>query len=223
MNDQVVALVSGGMDSVVMAYALANEHRLARLVAVDYGQRHRREMTCARLTAVRLGVPLAVLDLHFMAKLLPGSALTDPSMTPPPARYDDPVQRATIVPNRNMILLSLAAGVALAHNLDGVAIGAHAGDYAIYPDCRTAFFEAFAEAVRVGDGGRPDFKVETPFIGIDKGAIARLGLALGVPFGETWTCYMGSERPCGECGSCTERAEAFEQAGVPDPLLVGAT
>src|SRR6266545_3758570 len=199
-SQHAVAVVSGGMDSVTLAFLLHAEGWRLTIVSFDYGQRHRRELRCAQSAAGRLGAGHHVIDLTAVGTLLGGSALTDGSVTVPEGHYTDVSMRATVVPNRNAILLAVATGVAVAEGASAVAFRAHAGDHPIYPDCRPAFVEVLA-----------------PFIGKTKADIVWLGVQLGVPYAETWSCYVGGEAHCGRCGTCTERREAFMLANVPDP------
>ena len=221
--NHVVAVVSGGLDSVTMAYALAREAERLTLLSVDYGQRHVRELECAALAASRLGAPHEVADLRQVGSLLSGSALTDDTVEVPDGHYTDDSMRATVVPNRNAILLSVATGVAVAAGADAVAFGAHGGDHPIYPDCRPAFVRAFETLARVANEGfvDDDFAVLAPFLEKTKADIVAEGARLGVPFADTWSCYRGHELHCGTCGTCVERREAFDVAGVPDPTVYG--
>jgi len=207
------------MDSVTLAFLLHAEGWRLTIVSFDYGQRHRRELRCAQSAAGRLGAGHHVIDLTAVGTLLGGSALTDGSVTVPEGHYTDVSMRATVVPNRNAILLAVATGVAVAEGASAVAFGAHAGDHPIYPDCRPAFVEAFAAMAQVANEGflMPGFQVLAPFIGKTKADIVWLGVQLGVPYAETWSCYVGGEAHCGRCGTCTERREAFMLANVPDP------
>jgi 7-cyano-7-deazaguanine synthase len=125
--------------------------------------------------------------------------------------------KLTVVPNRNMFMLAAAAAVAIARKADRLAYGAHAGDHTIYPDCRPAFVEAMRTAFGLCDWHELDLLA--PYIAWTKGEICKRGTELGVPYEATWTCYVGGDHPCGQCGSCTERAEAFAFAGVVDPLI----
>ena len=218
-SQRVVAVVSGGMDSVTLAFLLHAEGWRLTMVSFDYGQRHRRELGCARAAAGRLGARHHVVDLTAAGALLGGSALTDGAVAVPEGHYTDASMRATVVPNRNAILLAVATGVAVAEGATAVAFGAHTGDHPVYPDCRPVFVEAFAAMARVANEGflAPGFQVLAPFLGKTKADIVRLGVDLEVPYAETWSCYVGGEAHCGRCGTCTERREAFALAGVPDP------
>ena len=214
-----VVTVSGGLDSVTLAHLLAADGLELTLVSFDYGQRHLRELDFARACAERLGAPHHVVDLRSAGALLSGSALTDDAVEVPDGHYTDESMKATVVPNRNAIFLSVAVGLAVASGAEVVAVAVHAGDHPIYPDCRPEFVHAFEKAARVGNEGfgHPAMRVEAPFLHLDKVDIVKRGAALGVPFAETWSCYRGGERHCGRCGTCVERREAFELAGVPDP------
>ncbi len=151
----VVVLASGGLDSTTLAYLLRDMGAKARLLSFDYGQRHARELECARQVAGGLGVPHDVADLRSVGGLLRGSALTDPRVPVPDGHYAAESMRATVVPNRNAVMLDIAVAVAIANGCDAVAFGAHGGDHAIYPDCRPGFVTAFtASAMRRARGLR---------------------------------------------------------------------
>lgn len=221
---RLVCVVSGGLDSVTLAHVLAAEGHELVLVSFDYGQRHVRELEFARRAANRLGATHHVLDLAPLSVALSGSSLTDPDVEVPDGHYAAESMQATVVPNRNAIFLSIAVGLAVAQGADGVAYGAHGGDHFIYPDCRPAFVEAFSRAARLGNEGfvPDDFELLTPFLQATKADIVLAGDRVGVPFAETWSCYRGEEVHCGRCGTCTERIEAFELAGIADPTTYGA-
>lgn len=215
----VVTTLSGGLDSVTLAHSLAAEGCDLVALSFDYGQRHAKEIELAARCADRLGADHHVVDLRSVGALLTGSALTDPTVEVPEGHYTDASMAATVVPNRNAIMLSVAVGVAVARGAEAVATAVHAGDHAIYPDCRPAFIEALEHEARIANEGfiSDGFRVLAPFLHLTKDEIVRRGAALGVPFGETWSCYLGEERHCGRCGTCVERREAFELARVSDP------
>lgn len=225
-----VILCSGGLDSVVMAHLYASLWETVELIAVDYGQRHRRELDSARACAKRLGTRIDMVDLSSLRPLLGGSALTDDGIDMPDGHYAADSMRATIVPNRNAILLSVAYAAAISRGADGVAYAAHGGDHHIYPDCRPEFFYAFADMERHVQGIGPDgpgddeqrISLLAPFLYRTKAYIVAEGVRLKVPFAETWSCYRGGERHCGTCGTCVERREAFTVAGVKDPTEYAA-
>lgn len=214
-----IVIASGGLDSTVLAYWLASRSAELTLVSFDYGQRHRVELSCAADIATLLGSPHEVVELSGVGRLLAGSALTDTAVSVPDGYYTDESMRVTVVPNRNAIMLDVAVAIAVARKADAVAFGAHAGDHAIYPDCRPEFVECFTRTARVANEGllAEDFGIVAPFLSLSKADIVHIGAELGVPFGRTWSCYRGEAVHCGTCGTCTERKEAFQQAGTPDP------
>jgi 7-cyano-7-deazaguanine synthase len=215
-----IAVVSGGLDSVTLAHLLDSEGYKLHLLAFNYGQRHLKEIEYARLCARRLGAAFDIMDLSSLGPLLKGSALTD-DIAVPHGHYAAPSMAITIVPNRNAIMLAVAYGVAVAENAEVVAAGMHAGDHPVYPDCRPAFLESFEamQRIAVEGSGYPDLRLHAPFVGSKKTDIVALGARLGVPFEETWSCYEGGDVHCGRCGTCVERREAFELAGVADPTV----
>lgn len=213
-----VAIVSGGLDSVTLAYVLHAQGYDLHLLSFDYGQRHKKELDYAILCAERLGASYDIVDLSGLAKLLTGSALTD-DIPVPDGHYAAPTMAITVVPNRNAIMLSIAYGAAVAQKAELVAIGVHGGDHFIYPDCRPGFIAAFDQMEKLATEGFADEKLHlsAPFLHLGKHNIVEQGAKLGVPYAETWSCYKGGEQHCGVCGTCYERREAFELAGVPDP------
>jgi 7-cyano-7-deazaguanine synthase len=217
----IVVTVSGGLDSVTLAHTLAAEGHDLVCLSFDYGQRHAKEVDFARLCAARLDADHHVVDLRSVGALLAGSALTDETVAVPEGHYTDASMAVTVVPNRNAIMLAIAVGVATARRASAVATAVHAGDHAVYPDCRPAFIEAAEREARVANEGflADDFRVLAPFVELTKADIVRRGVTVGVPFAETWSCYVGGERHCGRCGTCVERREAFELAGFDDPTV----
>lgn len=215
-----VVIVSGGMDSVTLAYLLGAEGYGLHLLSVDYGQRHKKEIDFARRCAERLDARFDVVDISGVGRLLSGSALTD-DIEVPHGHYAEETMAATVVPNRNAIMLSVAYGAAVADGAEVVAAAVHAGDHFVYPDCRPAFVEAFDAMERLATEGfgHVNLRLYAPFVDKTKADIARIGAELGVPYEDTWSCYEGREVHCGLCGTCTERKEAFELAGVPDPTV----
>lgn len=213
---KIVVITSGGMDSTVLLHYLAQEGHELRALAVDYGQRHKCELECAHDQAESLGIPFMVARLDSLAELLPGSSLTSGSVPVPEGHYTADNMKATVVPNRNMILLSVAMGHAIAHKFEAVAYAAHAGDHAIYPDCREEFAVAMNAVAQLCDWS--PLKLVRPFIHRTKADIVDLGSKLHVDFSRTHSCYSGvPEVHCGRCGTCVERAEAFYLSAVPDP------
>lgn len=215
MTDTVVVIYSGGMDSFTLLHlARAQGHKVHALF-FNYGQRHVRELDAARAVCEAEGIPHKVIDIRAMSEVMSGSALTSDAEIPE-GHYEEENMKATVVPNRNMILLSLATGYAVTVNAQAVWYGAHGGDHAIYPDCRPEFVEKMDAVCRVAN--YEPVAVKAPFMTLDKGEILAEGLKLGLDYGQTWTCYNGREKACGQCGSCVERLEAFATHGIEDPL-----
>ncbi|MDG1325324.1 MAG: 7-cyano-7-deazaguanine synthase QueC [Opitutales bacterium] len=210
-----VVLFSGGLDSTVLTYHLLRENAELKLLSIDYGQRHQRELSASTQIALSLGLPHTILKLPMLAELLGGSALTDPSISLPEGHYAEESMKATVVPNRNMILLSLAAGHAISLQFNTVAYAAHAGDHTIYPDCRPEFADALDRTLKLADWS--EITLHRPFVKWSKEDLVRRGRELAVPFEKTWSCYAGGELHCGKCGTCVERKEAFELVGLLDP------
>jgi 7-cyano-7-deazaguanine synthase len=217
--EHAIVIASGGLDSTVLAYWLAARGTLLTMLSFDYGQRHRVELSYAAGIADLLECAHEQVDLSSLRPLLAGSALTDAEALVPDGHYTDESMRATIVPNRNAIMLDVAVAFAVIHQADAVAFGAHAGDHAIYPDCRPQFVERYAQMVRCANEGLlvEGFEILAPFLTQNKTDIVRLGIELGVPFERTWSCYRGNAVHCGTCGTCTERREAFRQNRISDP------
>jgi len=219
MSEKVVAVVSGGLDSTVLVHHLRDLGLEVAMISFDYGQRHRKELGFAKMTATRFGIEHQIVDLTNVTNLISKSVLTDHSRDVPDGHYAEESMRQTVVPNRNAIMLNIAAGWAISLGAKSIATAIHAGDHYIYPDCRPAFRESLTEMLRVANEGFVDrfFTVRAPFVYSTKGDIVKLGDALGVEWSETWSCYKGGEKHCGSCGTCFERREAFAEAGVEDP------
>lgn len=211
-----LAIVSGGLDSVTLAYHLSSLGYDLHLLSFDYGQRHKKELDFAAVCAAALGAKWDVIDLSSVGRLLKGSALTD-DIAVPDGHYAAPSMAVTVVPNRNAIMLAVAFGVAVAEQVERVCIGVHAGDHFIYPDCRPEFVYSFGEMERFANDGGPI--LYAPFLDKSKADIVSIGALLGVPYQNAWSCYKGGEVHCGTCGTCVERKEAFVLAGVTDPTI----
>lgn len=186
----------------------------------DYGQRHRIEIDRASAVAGRYGAEWLCVELD--ASRWGGSALTDASVPVPVDGVEENAIPATYVPARNLIFLAVAMGVAEARDADAVYLGVNALDYSGYPDCRPEFIDSFRQtaalALKRGVEGRP-VDIRTPLIDLSKADIVRLGVDVGAPLELTWSCYLGGDRPCGECDACRLRAKGFAEAGVDDPAL----
>ena len=214
-----VLIYSGGLDSTVLLYQLLAEGHTVKSLSVDYGQRHHKEISCARAICNNLGVEHEAADLKSISGLITASCLTSPDQPVPEGHYADDSMKQTVVPNRNMIMISVAAGWAIANKFDSVSYAAHGGDHAIYPDCREEFAKSLDEALQLADWHK--LSLHRPFVELTKSDIVKLGSELEVPFGRTWSCYRGEELHCGRCGTCMERREAFNLAGVTDPTQYG--
>lgn len=202
-----LALLSGGMDSSTL---LAFSHAEAACF-IDYGQRHIKELESAQAIAEHYQVPLYELSLREFGRSVE-SALTSAGIEVPEGHYAAENMAITVVPNRNAVLLSCAAGIAASKGLGRVLTAVHAGDHAIYPDCREDFINAIDKATHLACGVR----IEAPFVRLDKSDIARLAGQMGVPLEATWSCYKGGAQHCGRCGTCVERIEAIDAAGLVD-------
>ena len=192
-------VLSGGMDSVTMLWEYKDE--IAAAVTFQYGSNHnRREAECARRNCEILGVKWIEIDLTFMARHFK-SSLLEGAEAIPEGNYDDENMRSTVVPFRNGIMLSVAAGLAESMGLKNVMIANHSGDHAIYPDCRPEFISSMGNAISDGTYEHICLK-------------AVHGKKLGVDYRLTYSCYKGGEHHCGKCGTCVERREALEYAGI---------
>ena len=190
------------------------KERIALGISFDYGSNHNaREIPFATMHCERLGIKHIVINLGFMHQYFK-SSLLEGAEAIPEGNYDDENMKSTVVPFRNGIMLSIAAGVAESNGLKYVMMANHGGDHTIYPDCRPEFVSAMSEATRLGT--YPGIEVLAPYTGITKSDIARHGKALGIDYAETWSCYKGGEHHCGKCGTCRERIEALADAGIED-------
>ena len=200
------------MDSITMLYEY--KERIALGISFDYGSNHNaREIPFAAMHCECLGIKHIVINLGFMHQYFK-SSLLEGAEAIPEGNYDDENMKSTVVPFRNGIMLSIAAGVAESNGLKYVMMANHGGDHTIYPDCRPEFVSAMSEATRLGT--YPGIEVLAPYTGITKSDIARHGKALGIDYAETWSCYKGGEHHCGKCGTCRERIEALADAGIED-------
>lgn len=207
MKDSIIIL-SGGIDSTTMLYDY--RERIALAVTFDYGSNHNaKEIPFARYHCEKLGIEHIVIELGFMKRYFESSLLSGADAIPE-GNYDDDNMRSTVVPFRNGIMLSIAAGLAETRGLKYVMMANHAGDHTIYPDCRPQFVEAMSSAIACGTYTATE--LFAPYTDITKTDIVRRGLMMGIEYDKTWSCYKGGDRPCGQCGTCREREEAFTQA-----------
>lgn len=211
----VAVLLSGGLDSTTALHWAHSQHRVVCALAFDYGSNHAaRELACARWQAESLGIPYREIDLRSISAHLQ-SALLSGADAIPAADYAEDNLKQTVVPFRNGIFLSIAAGIAESNGAEGIVIAAHNGDHALYPDCREDFMAAMASAISLGTYAK--LQILRPFISNTKEEITAIGAGLGVDFSHTYSCYCGRERHCGQCATCRERREAFLAIGIPDP------
>lgn len=255
MMKDAVAIFSGGMDSTTLVYNMIDNGYRPHLLSFDYGQRHKKELDYARGTAELLGLRHDIIDLTGITHLISNSALTSqphkplgdsrmdelallgeldkPAIEVPEGHYAEDNMALTVVPNRNMIMLSIACGVAVNEKAKTIGTGVHAGDHYQYPDCRPEFVFAAGQTMMAGNKGFHNFIIEgeeaspeakllgftsealpiyAPFLSSSKADIAFEAMQLGVPFENTWSCYKGFEKHCGRCGTCVERLEAIDEA-----------
>lgn len=214
-----VCLLSGGMDSTTLAYVAKDMGYDIIALHFTYGQRtEAKERECAQAIAGLLGAREFVeISLeHF--KKIGASSLTDESLPVEEYAGEEEGIPSTYVPFRNANLLAIATSLAEARRAEAIFIGVQTGDYPGYPDCRPEFIEAFQRAVDLGTAADPRITLMTPFVRKTKVDIIRTGLALGVPYEETWSCYQNNDRACGVCSSCHYRREAFRDLGLKDPI-----
>ena len=210
-----VVVLSGGMDSTTLLYDVKSQGYEVFAISFLYGQKHSKELEFAKKTCSLLSIPHKIVDISFFGELAT-SALTTPDWDVPEGYYTDSTMKQTIVPNRNMVLLSISAAYAISLGAKKLFYGAHAGDHPIYPDCRKEFVEAMKNALYLAD--YIGLELEAPYVDMKKEDILRRGLELGVDYSLTWSCYKGGQKACGRCGTCTERIEAFKKVGVKDPI-----
>jgi 7-cyano-7-deazaguanine synthase len=212
--EKAVVTFSGGLDSTTLLFWAVRQYEVNALT-FDYGSKHnKREQAAAKEITDRLKIPHVIIKLPFVNKFFKSSLLQS-GREIPEGHYEDSSMRSTVVPFRNGIILSIAAGYAESIEARTVLYAAHAGDHVIYPDCRPEFLKAISEAAHRGT--YLGVEIKDPFIDMTKKEIATLGKELEVPFELTYSCYKGGKVHCGKCGTCVERKEAFQLAGIPDP------
>ena len=225
--EKVLVLCSGGVDSTTLLAMMVQRFGADNVVAlsISYGQKHLREIESAKAVAEYYGVEQRFLDLQSIFADSNCALLSHSDVEVPHESYSEQLDAAdgnlvsTYVPFRNGLFLSSAASLALSLGCTVLAYGAHHDDWAgdAYPDCSQEFVDAMAAAINLGTGG--ELTMEAPFVQWTKAQIVKKGLELGVPYQLTWSCYEGGDKPCGVCGTCIDRAKAFELNGAVDPLL----
>ena len=199
---------SGGLDSTTLLYEY--RERIALALSFHYGSNHNdKELAFAKMHCERLGIPHLIVPLQFIKEHF-HSSLLEGAEAIPEGNYDDENMKSTVVPFRNGIMLSIAAGMAENNHLQYIMLANHAGDHTIYPDCRPEFVEAMNKAVQAGTWNV--VQLLTPYTHLTKADIARRGLQMGINYDETWSCYKGGDKPCGVCGTCREREQALREA-----------
>jgi 7-cyano-7-deazaguanine synthase len=216
MSNKVVVIYSGGMDSFTVLNRALKDGKEIYALSFDYGQRHVKELECASIVCKQLNIHHKVIDISTINQLLAGSSLTD-DIEIPEGHYEAENMKSTIVPNRNMILLSLAVGYAVSVKADQVYYGAHAGDHAIYPDCRPEFVTKMNDVCQIAN--YEAVEIFSPYLNVTKTDILADGIKMNLDYSNTWTCYNGREKACGKCGACQERIEAFVENKVVDPII----
>lgn len=217
MKDSIL-IVSGGMDSITLLYDMQKE--IAMAVSFDYGSKHNaREIPLAKWHCKQLGIPHLVIPLQFMQQYFTSSLLQGGEDIPQ-GEYATENMKSTVVPFRNGIMLSVAVGLAESNGLKRVLMANHGGDHSIYPDCRPEFVQAISQAAEAGTYTQTT--VEGPYTHLTKADIARKGKELGIDYSKTWSCYVGGEIHCGKCGTCLERKQALQEAGILDTTLYEA-
>ena len=213
--NKVLVLLSGGIDSTTALYDAVKKYSEVAAVSFNYGSKHnKRELIFASHHCKSLNVRHEIIELPFMNKLFKSNLLQSGGEIPD-GHYQAQTMKKTVVPFRNGIMLSIAAGFAESIEADAIVIAAHAGDHVIYPDCREDFMSSIANAIHLGTYSQ--VMILRPFIDMDKTAIVTLGKTLEVPYQYTYSCYKGYESHCGTCGTCVERKEAFALSGIDDP------
>jgi len=219
MKEKVVVIYSGGMDSFTVLHKAIEQGKDVYPLTFNYGQRHSKEIDYAARVCKELNIAHKVVDISAITELMSGSSLTS-DIDIPEGHYEQDSMKSTMVPNRNMVLLSMAIAYAVSLDARAVYYGAHSGDHAIYPDCRPEFVSKMNEVSQIANYEPVD--IVSPYIKDNKIGILRDGLRMGLDYGKSWTCYNGREKACGQCGSCQERLEAFELNGITDPLVYEA-
>lgn len=214
---KVVAILSGGLDSTTLLYELYNNPttKIVGVLSYFYGQKHKKELKCAQKTCKKLKLRHQIVNLSSIKPLLKGSALTD-NIVVPEGHYESKNMKLTVVPSRNLIMLSIATAYAISLKAEAVYIGTHRGDHEVYPDCRKEFIDKLSEVTKIAN--YQPVEIIAPFINDNKTQIVEYGLHLNVPYEDTWTCYNGRKKACGKCGSCQERLEAFKLNNSVDPI-----
>lgn len=216
----VVCILSGGLDSTVLVYALVKKYNQnVKAITFNYGQRHSIELEKAKITCKKLNIEQKIIDISFIGDIVKDVCSLSASTSvrlPTAEETKDNIQADFVVPYRNLIFQSIALAYAESIRAECVYLGVQNGDNLGFWDCREMYYNILNKLTELNDLYK--IKVLTPFLNFTKKDEIRLGLELGVPFEDTWTCYNGGDKPCGICHSCAERIEAFNSLGIKDPL-----
>jgi 7-cyano-7-deazaguanine synthase len=222
-----LVLLSGGIDSTTCLALAVSKYTTKNVIAlsITYGQKHNKELQKAMEVAKYYNIEHYTLNLEEIFKFSNCSLLKHSDEEIPLKSYSEQIQStngepvSTYVPFRNGLFLSSAASFALSENCDIIYYGAHSDDSAgnAYPDCSEKFNNAMNEAIYEGSGKK--LKIEAPFVKMNKADVIKLGIELKVPYQLTWSCYIGDEKPCGKCGTCIDRENAFKENNILDPIL----
>lgn len=221
-KEKAVVLFSGGLDSTTCLYWALDKGYDCVALNISYGQKHIKEIACAKKICAKLGVKMQSLNLN-LPWLEEATSLVGKNKVLPKASLKEIHNKnrlpSTYVPGRNLLFISLAASYADSIGATAIIAGPNAIDYSGYPDCRPQFYTPLAKAVKEGTSGAltgKKIKILTPLLRLSKAQIAKLGAKLKVPFSLTWTCYKGGAKPCGKCDACLLRAQGFKEAGILD-------
>ena len=212
----VLVVYSGGLDSYTLLNKAMKKFDRVEAITFNYGQKHNKEIEYAKSNCSELNIKHEVVNLD-LENILAGSALVG-DIDIPEGNYDKEKMKQTIVPNRNMIMISVAASLVIKNDIEYLWYAAHSGDHEIYPDCRPEFIDKMAAVLEICDYHK--IKFEAPFQNLSKNEIVATGLSMNLDYSKTWTCYEGKEKPCGKCSACLERALSFEANNTEDPLNV---
>ena len=212
---KIIVVYSGGLDSFTLLNEAIRSGKDVSALSFDYGQKHKKELHFVEKFCAQESIDSKIIDVSSIKELFQGSSLTD-EIDIPKGHYEDDSMKSTVVPNRNMILISLALGYAVTKGAEEVWFGAHAGDHAIYPDCRPEFVEKMDSVARIANYS--PIAIKAPYITMSKTEILAIGLNMQLDYGLTWTCYEGKDLACGSCGACHERLESFAANNVIDPI-----
>ncbi|MBQ4493978.1 MAG: 7-cyano-7-deazaguanine synthase QueC [Elusimicrobiaceae bacterium] len=221
-KEKAVVLFSGGLDSTTCLYWALSKGYDCVALNISYGQKHIKEIACAKNICAKLGVKMQSLNLN-LPWLEGATSLVGKNKVLPKASLKEIHNKnrlpSTYVPGRNLLFIALAASFADSIGATAIIAGPNAIDYSGYPDCRPQFYTPLAKAVKEGTSGAltgKKIKILTPLLKLSKAQIAKLGAKLKVPFSLTWTCYKGGAKPCGKCDACLLRAQGFKEAGILD-------